>query len=105
MPSLTISRRDDDDVKTRHIYVKVDGKTVGAIGYGETLHVPLEAGPRVIVFDNTWAWKKFEVEVGEDDVFRASVACLKAGLFALAAAILSTAPMKLRVDFAKTEAV
>ncbi|HRF58684.1 MAG TPA: hypothetical protein PLH94_02080 [Fimbriimonadaceae bacterium] len=103
MPSLTISRRDADDVKTRHIYVKVDGKTVGAIGYGETLHVLLEAGSHVIVFDNTWAWKKFEVEVREDEALRASVACLKAGLFALAAAILSTAPMKLRVDLAKAE--
>lgn len=104
MSSLTVSRRSDDDVKTRQVYVKVDGKTVGSVGFGETLEVLLEPGARTVVFDNTWAWKKLEVEVGEDDSFVASVACLKAGLFAIAAAILSTAPMKLRVEFAKEQA-
>ena len=60
---ITVARTSPDDVQQRQIVVKLDGKTIGDLMYGETITIPVRAGRHRLTVDNTWNWKTAEVEV------------------------------------------
>jgi hypothetical protein len=69
---ITVTRTSAEDVQQRQIVVKVDGERMGELMYGQTLTIPVKAGRHEVTVDNTWNWKKVDVELtkGEDVKFQ-----------------------------------
>ena len=65
--TITIRRKSLDDAQQRQIIVKVDGKTVGELFYGDTISVPVTVGHHRLRVDNTWNWKTLELDVVSGD--------------------------------------
>ncbi len=60
---ITISRTAPDDVKQRQIIVKLDGKRLGELMYGDEISRAVEPGPHRLQVDNTWNWKTVELKL------------------------------------------
>jgi hypothetical protein len=71
-PRLTVSRRSPDDVKQRQIIIKLDGKRLGELMWGDEISRAIEAGPHRLQVDNTWNWKtvNFSAAPGEQIRFQ-----------------------------------
>jgi hypothetical protein len=69
---ITIRRDSSEDVQQRQIIVKLDGKRVGELLYGQTITRPVTPGHHRLRVDNTWNWKtiEFDVAAGEHLKFR-----------------------------------
>jgi len=69
---ITVTRKSEEDVQQRQIVVKVDGERVGELMFGETITIAVKAGRHELVVDNTWNWKKVDVDLaaGEQAKFR-----------------------------------
>jgi hypothetical protein len=69
---VTISRTNPDDTKQRQIVVKLDGKRLGELMYGDEISQLVEPGKHRLNVDNTWNWKNvdFAVAPGEHVQFR-----------------------------------
>jgi len=65
--TITIRRKSADDVQQRQIIVKLDGKSVGELFYGDTISVPVTAGRHSLGVDNTWNWKTLDLDVAVGD--------------------------------------
>jgi len=57
---VTVSRTSADDVKQRQIIVKLDGKRLGELMWGDEMTREVEPGPHRLQVDNTWNWKTVE---------------------------------------------
>lgn len=57
---MTVSRTSPDDIKQRQIVVKLDGKRLGELLYGEMLSHDVEPGRHRLQVDNTWNWKNLD---------------------------------------------
>src|ERR1700753_4270525 len=70
---LTVSRTHPEDIRQRQIVVKLDGKRLGELMFGDEISRPVEPGPHRLTVDNTWNWKNldFTVTEGEHVRFRA----------------------------------
>ena len=70
---ITVSRTNPDDIRQRQIVVKLDGKRLGELMFGEELSRAIEPGRHRLTVDNTWNWKNldFTVTEGEHVRFRA----------------------------------
>jgi len=70
---VTVSRTNPEDIRQRQIVVKLDGKRLGELMYGDELSRPLEPGRHRLTVDNTWNWKHldFTLAAGEHAHFRA----------------------------------
>jgi len=68
---ITISRTAPDDIQQRQIVVKLDGKRLGELMYGETISREVEPGRHRLQVDNTWNWKNvdFHLAPGEHAQF------------------------------------
>lgn len=60
---IIVARTSPQDVQQRQIVVKLDGKEIGELMYGETLKIPVKAGRHRLKVDNTWNWKTVELDV------------------------------------------
>lgn len=57
---VTVSRTSADDVKQRQIIVKLDGKRLGELMWGDEMTREVEPGSHRLQVDNTWNWKTVE---------------------------------------------
>ena len=71
LATVTISRRAQDDLRVRQIYISVDGKTVAELLYGQTATVQVTAGHHRLRANNTLVWKTVECDLqpGEHATF------------------------------------
>lgn len=65
--TITVRRTSPDDVQQRQIVVKLDGKNVGELLYGDTISIPASAGHHRLLVDNTWNWKTIELDIVSGD--------------------------------------
>jgi hypothetical protein len=72
VPRVTVSRTSPDDIQQRQIVVKLDGKRLGELMYGDEISREVEPGPHRLQVDNTWNWKTVELNLapGEHARFR-----------------------------------
>jgi hypothetical protein len=70
---VTVSRTAPDDIQQRQIIVKLDGKRLGELMYGDEMSRPMEPGRHRLQVDNTWNWKNvdFTAAAGEHVRFQA----------------------------------
>ncbi len=70
---VSVSRTSSDDIRQRQIIVKLDGKRLGELMWGDEISRPVEPGRHRLQVDNTWNWKNvdFTVAPGEHARFRA----------------------------------
>ena len=61
--TITITRRSPNDVKVRHIFVSVDGKSVAELAYGQTATRQVPAGPHSLRAHNTLVWKTLQCDL------------------------------------------
>jgi hypothetical protein len=64
---ITIRRTSPDDIQLRQIIVKLDGKPVAELTYGDTVTIPVTPGGHRLRIDNTWNWKTLELDVAPGD--------------------------------------
>jgi hypothetical protein len=67
---ITVARTSPDDVEQRQIIVKLDGKRIGELMYGQEMTIPVGAGSHRLTVDNTWNWKTLNVNVAEGEHLR-----------------------------------
>jgi hypothetical protein len=69
---VTVSRTNPEDTKQRQIIVKLDGKRLGELMFGDEISRPVEPGPHRLQVDNTWNRKTVDLNVaaGEHVRFR-----------------------------------
>ena len=69
---VTVSRTEPEDIRQRQIIVKLDGKRLGEIMWGDEISRPVEPGRHRLQVDNTWNWKNvdFTLAPGEHARFR-----------------------------------
>jgi hypothetical protein len=60
---ITIRRTSPDDIQLRQIIVKLDGKPVAELMYGDTATIPVTPGRHRLRVDNTWNWKTLDLDV------------------------------------------
>ena len=65
--SIVIRRTAEDDVQQRQIIVKVDGKRVAQLTYGQTVTIPLTTGHHKLTVDNTWNRKSIELNLASGE--------------------------------------
>jgi hypothetical protein len=64
---ITVRRDSPDDVQLRQIVVKLDGKPVAELMYGETVTIPIKPGRHRLRVDNTWNWKTLDLHIAPGD--------------------------------------
>jgi hypothetical protein len=69
---ITVSRMSPDDVQLRQVIVKLDGKRIAELMYGQSVTRAVVPGHHRLRVDNTWNWKTLELNVapGEHLKFR-----------------------------------
>jgi hypothetical protein len=55
--TITVSRRAPSDVKQRHIFISIDGRSIAELGYGQSVTREVPAGTHVLRAHNTLVWK------------------------------------------------
>lgn len=96
MPArLLVERNADRDIRCRFILIKVDGRIVGSLMFGDHMAIDLEPGRHLVEFDNTWKRKRVELEVHEDEVYAAQVGNETPWLFTFLMSILAAFPTNL----------
>jgi hypothetical protein len=64
---ITIRRTSPDDIQLRQIIVKLDGKRVAELMFGDSVTIPLTPGRHRLRVDNTWNWKTLDLDVDPGD--------------------------------------
>jgi hypothetical protein len=64
---ITIRRTSPDDIQLRQVIVKLDGKPVADLVYGDTVTIPVTPGRHRLRIDNTWNWKTLDLDVAPGD--------------------------------------
>jgi hypothetical protein len=69
---ITITRTSPDDIQQRQIIVRLDGKRVAELMYGQSISLKVPPGHHRLRADNTWNWKtvEFDLAPGEHAKFR-----------------------------------
>jgi hypothetical protein len=67
---ITISRTAPEDTKQRQIIVKLDGKRLGELMYGDEISRAVEPGRHRLQVDNTWNWKTVDLNVAPGEHVR-----------------------------------
>jgi len=70
--TITLTRREESDIKQREIFVSLDGQRLATLLFGETLMREIPPGPHRIRAHNTLVWKTidFDAAAGERLAFR-----------------------------------
>lgn len=71
--SVTTTRTSQDDVGTRQLIVRIDGKRVATLLWGDSVTCELEPGRHQLRVSNTLVWKtvEFTLEPGDQLFFEA----------------------------------
>lgn len=95
---VRITRSSDSDLKIRTIEVLIDDQHVGNLLYGETLEVPIPAGPHRLKATNRLksASVDFSVGAGETAEFRATGVMM--GGFWMLVSLLGTVAYRIRLE-------
>ena len=64
---ITLRRNSPEDVQLRQIIVKLDGKRVAELMYGNSVTIPVTPGRHKLRVDNTWNWKTLDLDVAPGD--------------------------------------
>ena len=64
---ITIRRTSPDDIQLRQVIVKLDGKVVAELMFGDTITIPVTPGRHRLRIDNTWNWKTLDLDVAPGD--------------------------------------
>ena len=64
---ITIRRTSPDDVQLRQVILKLDGKRVAELLYGDTVTIPVSPGRHRLRVDNTWNWKTLDLDITPGD--------------------------------------
>jgi hypothetical protein len=64
---ITIRRTSPDDIQLRQVIVKLDGKSVAELMYGDTATIPVIPGRHRLRVDNTWNWKTLDLDLAPGD--------------------------------------
>lgn len=65
--TIVVRRTAEDDVQQRQIIVKVDGKRVAQLTYGQIVTIPLTTGHHKLTVDNTWNRKTIELDLASGE--------------------------------------
>jgi len=94
---LTVDRNSPEDSQDRELYVSLDGHDSHILRYGDSLTLPIDAGPHDLRVHNTWSRKRaaFDAAPGEHVRFVAvNLAPKKVGVLA---GLLGFAAMETRL--------
>lgn len=100
---LLVERNASRDMRMRFVFVKVDGRLVGRLDFGDRVLIELDAGHHEIVFDNTWARRRIEFHAEEGAEYAAQVGSTPGFLFKLWIALLAAGPQRLFVNFLRVD--
>jgi|SRR5882672_1151959 len=71
MPAiLTVDRNSSEDAQQREIVVKLDGKQIAELTYGQSVTTEILAGPHTLLVDNTWNRKSAQFVANDGDSIR-----------------------------------
>lgn len=101
--TLHVDRNSDRDVRCRFILVKVDGRQVGSMNFGQHLEIDLEPGRHEVVFDNTWTKKSLFFDVGEGDEYAIQIGNSASFLARLWMSVLAAFPTRLFVSVLRVD--
>lgn len=101
---LLITRASERDVRSRQIFVSLDGTKLGDILFGEKIDRSISPGPHFLRVHNTLFWKtvRFEAAAGETVHFE-TVNYARRGFLSLVL-IIGVAPLFLAVERVPTAA-
>jgi len=71
---VTITRKQEDDVRDRQIVVSVDGEKLATLLFGHEASREIAPGPHRIKADNTLFWKNLDVDLQPGEHARFTVA-------------------------------
>lgn len=96
--TITLTRRDESDIKQREVFVSLDGERLATLLFGESVTREIPAGPHRIRAHNTLVWKtiEFTVPAGGRVAFRL-INRPGWGTYAMLA-LLGTGPLYLTFD-------
>src|SRR5215204_7706660 len=60
---VVLTRRSDNDVKQRQVFVSMDGTTIAMLLFGESVAVDAPPGRHVLRAHNTLVWKTITVDL------------------------------------------
>jgi hypothetical protein len=68
---IVLTRRAENDVKQRQVFVSLDGTTIATLLFGDAVAVDVAAGPHMLRAHNTLVWKNVSVDLkpGEEARF------------------------------------
>ena len=61
--TITITRRSENDVKVRHIFVSLDGESIAELAFGQTVTRSVAPGPHALRAHNTLVWKTLQTDL------------------------------------------
>jgi len=73
MARVTITRRQENDVRDRQIVVSVDGEHAGTLLFGQQVTRELPAGPHRLKAHNTLFWRNIDVDLAPGEHARFTV--------------------------------
>jgi hypothetical protein len=95
---ITITRRDERDVRDRQVIVSVDGQKIATLLFGDETTRAVPPGRHRLRVHNTLFWRTFDLELKPGDHFRFRVSNRAlAGITSLFA-MLGAAPLSLVVE-------
>jgi hypothetical protein len=95
---ITVTRRDEQDVRDRQVIVSVDGQRLATLLFGDETTRAVSPGPHRLRVHNTLFWRTFDLELKPGDHARFSVGNRAiAGITSLFG-LLGSAPLSLVVE-------
>jgi hypothetical protein len=95
---ITVARTSPEDVQQRQIIVKLDGKKVGELMYGEEMTVPVSVGRHRLTVDNTWNWKTMDVDVADGERLKFQTRSRAGRLTWFLVSMLGAGPIYVSID-------
>jgi hypothetical protein len=95
---LTVSRTSPEDVQQRQIILKLDGRKIATLMFGQSKTVELVPGKHTLLVDNTWKKKRIELEAEAGEHVRFKVVNQLGTLGWILATSFGAGPMKLTVE-------
>lgn len=95
---LLITRRRDEDVRYRQIFVALDGTSLGDLLFGGELRRAIAPGHHVLRVHNTLFWKTVEFDAAPGEEVHFSMVNYAGRGFLNLALIIGVAPLFLKVE-------
>jgi hypothetical protein len=95
---ITVTRRDERDVRDRQVIVSVDGQRVATLLFGDETTRAVAPGRHRLRLHNTLFWKTFDLELTPGDHARFRVSNRAIGWITSLFGLLGSAPLSLAVE-------